>query len=284
MPCSSGGYLQFNGTITLCGKLEEFPENRRTLYFPSSSNISFSLNDYPKFRFAFKFVDNCYNVTFLEQNASFVIEPSDSQLKCHFKIHLPFGNKVRLKLRLNGDDVKSAAENVVESYRTIKKSVEGKFSFSDLKMDDFFSSSSDVSFPSERCSGILVEIVNRLNEKWEQCVSLATENSGYTLTSSDNVLLIRLSKQSANSFDDIRSFKPSSKHKLSLEYSAEPIDTIVSQCAFGWILAGQFCLSPFNELLSWQDAENYCNAQSGHLASIQNENEQQLIDAMLLNR
>lgn len=264
----------------MCGKLEEFPENRRILYFPSFSNTSFIVNAHPKFKFAYKLVDNCYNITFLERNGTFMIESTELPLKCHFKIHLPFGNRIKLKLHLEGDD---GHADIEESRKEIKKSSAGKFNYSDLKLDDF---SSDVTLPSQpsNCNGILVEIANRLNEKYEHCINFFSENSEHALTSSDNVLLIQLTKHSTSLFKDTQKFKTKMKRIITLEYSAEPIETIVSSCAFGWILAGRFCLSTFNELLSWQEAENYCIILNGHLASIHSENEQKLIDAMLLNR
>lgn len=286
VPCSSGGFLRFNETITMCGKLEELPENRRTLYFPSSANTTLSVYNYPKFKFIYKLVDHCYNVTFLERNSTFFIEPTNLALKCHFKIHLPFGNQIKLKIRLAGDADKSVVSDQNVLYRKINQSV-GKFNYSDLKPDEF-ALSSDTPTPSEsqKCAGLLIETVNRFNENWSLCIaqSEALESKAFELTSTDNVLLIRITKQPRKTLQDKQNNEKSWDPTISLEYSAVPIETIVSQCAFGWVLVGQFCLSTFTELLPWQGAENYCNALGGHLASIQSENEQKLIDEMLLNR
>ena len=290
VPCSNGGFLQFNKSITICGKLEELPESRRILYFKSYANTTWSVFNYPKVYFVYKLVDHCYNITFLERNSSFVIEPTLLALKCHFKIHLPFGNQIELKLRLNGS--KGDEQNFL--YNEIKLR-EGKFNYSDLSLDDF-SLTNDFSLPNESfgCVGVLVEIINRLNEKWNQCIaqSEASRNFAYTLKSSDNVLFVRITK-THNTDDNKVSMLDSTKNKfdvngtspsISLEYSAVPIANIASQCAFGWILVGQFCLSTFNELMTWQSAESYCIDLGGHLASIRSEREQQLLDQMLLNR
>lgn len=269
VPCSSGGFLQFNRTISMCGKLEEFPESRRTLYFHSFANTTLSVVNHPKFHFVYKLVDHCYNVTLLERNSSFVIRPTHLALKCHFKIHLPFGNRVRLRLRLLDDIVDE--RNV--SYQAINMST-GSADYRELSVDDF---SSDVVTTGEStsCEAISIEIGNRHNERWSQCAS--AKNFAFEMTSTDNVLLIRITKR-------LEQNKGETSSRIGLEYSSVPIESIVSQCDFGWIMVGQFCLSTFGELLPWQAAESFCNELGGNLASIRNENEQQMIDEMVLNR
>lgn len=306
MPCGNGGYLQFNRTVSMCGKLEEFPENRRTLYFKSYANTTLSTYNYPKFHFVYKLVDYCYNVTLLDRNSSFVMQPTNLALKCHFKIHLPFGNQIRLSLRLNGD-ITDKEQEFVEKEIVMKRSNENqmfverserKINYSNIHFDDF-PLSSDAAFMSESsasCVGILIEIINRRNERWSECVRQTGESgavAAFTLTSSDNVLLIRITKSSQKDVMNSsisNSTKAAHKNELvvrssiSLDYSAVPIEAIVSQCAFGWVLVGQFCLSTFNEIWSWDEAESKCRNLGGHLASIQNDYEQQLVDELLLNR
>lgn len=275
VPCKSGGYIKFNGTITMCGKLEELPENRRMLHFSSFSNVTLSVRNNPKFKFEYKFVDDCYNVSFFDRNGSYTIKLSDSQLKCHFKIHLPFGAQITLRL-----EEKSVATN--SSDKTIEKNTDG--TISDW-LDELSFDSEVVSSNKSNCTGVLVEIRNRLNDNWRQCItSSESENTTFSLNSSDNVLWLRFSKQTTSLVKDSQTVKSRQLESVVFQYSAETIETIVSQCAFGWILAGKFCVSTFNELLTWQDAENYCTNINGHLASIQNENEQKMIDALLLNR
>lgn len=279
----------------MCGKLEELSESRRTLYFKSYANTTWSVFNYPKVYFVYKLVDHCYNITFLERNSSFVIEPTLLALKCHFKIHLPFGNQIELKLRLNGNVGKE--QNFLHSEIKLR---EGKFNYSDLNLDDF-SLTTDFFLSNESfiCVGVLVEIINRFNEKWNQCIaqSEANKDFAYTLKSSDNVLFVRITKShntedkkvlmldstkvsNNNNKNDENGLGPS----ISLEYSAVPSANVASQCAFGWILVGQFCLSTFNELMTWQSAESYCIDLGGHLASIRSESVQQMVDQMLMNR
>lgn len=295
VPCSSSGFLQFNQSIKICGKLEELPESRRTLYFHSYANTTWNLYNHPKVYFVYKLVDHCYNVTLLDRNNSFVIQPTFLALKCHFNIHLPFGNQIELKLRLND----YGAEN--NSPLTEIKLSKGRFNYSELNLDDF-SLTSDFSLVNEvtRCSGILIEIINRLNEKWNQCItpSETHQSFSFTLKSSDNVLFIRVTKKhnetkERHKLSEITTSSTNIEKQgneiplgpsISLEYSAVPIRSIASQCAFGWILVGQFCLSSFTDLMTWQDAETHCNELNGHLASIRSESEQQMIDKMLMNR
>lgn len=262
VPCSSGGFLQFNRTVKMCGKLEEFPHNRRTLYFHSFANTTLSVYNQPRFHIIYKLVDHCYNVSFLARNGTFVIQPTHLALKCHFKIHLPFGNQIKLHLSLTDAGISNgtSVQNII--YEDIKKS-EGRFNYNNLNFDDF-SPPSDVTMSRSEthCVGVLVELMNHSNEKWSQCINKADNRIRYSLTSTDNVLLIRISKPQqvgAVSMNPV----------ISLEYSAIPIESIVSQCAFGWILVGQFCMSTFNKRLSWQKAEEFCNDLGGHLPTIQ---------------
>lgn len=276
VPCSGGGFLQFNRTMKMCGKLEEFPHNRRTLYFHSLANTTLSVYHKPTFLIVYKPVDHCYNVTFLERNGSFVIQPTHLALKCHFKIHLPFGNQIKLELHLTGAD---AVGTPIDRHEDIRRR-DGKYSYNDLNFDEF-SLSSEVAAvhelgESDECGGVLIEIVNHLNVKWSQCVTKPDNRLGYLLTSPDNMLWIRVKKAHAA--------ETSLSPVISLQYSALPIESIVSQCAFGWISIGQFCMSTFNKLLTWQSAEEFCNDLGGHLPSIQSDTEQHLVDMMLQNR
>lgn len=72
---------------------------------------------------------------------------------------------------------------------------------------------------------------------------------------------------------------------LIVTYLAEPIPDIVSQCPYGSVSlkTGQ-CLTIVNEMLNWEDAEEYCAQNGGHLASIDSYHTQTLIDTILINR
>lgn len=308
VPCTSNGFINFNNTIRLCGKLEELTDSQRTLYFHSFSNTIFNIYNYPKFHFIYKLVDFCYNITLLDHNSSFVIQPTSRlALKCHFKIHLPFGNEIALKLRLNSDanmptsPTSTTKTTIIRDIhmKRITQDDEHPLLLDYIKIEDEFielenflpnSGATFASHTNNDCNGILIEIVNRMNEMWSECLEDNLDPAAkieYKLTSSDNVLLIRMTKKSKFSSTTVhnRELKDEqiSNMLINLEYTAVPIDNIVSQCAFGWILIGQYCMVQFTELKTWDEAESKCNTLGGHLASINSDNEQHLIDMFLLN-
>lgn len=291
VPCDSGGFLRFNNTILMCGKLEEFPLDQRTLYFDSYVNTILSTYNHPKFNLIYQLVDYCYNTTILERNGSFIVQPNNLALKCHFKIHLPYGNRIRLNLKLGKKSGKSEENSKIEEIRFTKSDDDVKSSSS---VDNFLISAENSFFDSNsiQCDDVIIEIITRHDGKWSECIkkSMNHRNVIYSLTSTDNVLMIRITKSNQRQNDIWRRSTnhlisdTSSYPDINIDYSAEPIDSIVSQCAFGSISVGLFCLFSFNELRQWHDAENVCRTYGGHLASIKNDFEQKMIDEMILNR
>lgn len=293
VPCQEGGYVQFNQTIKMCGKLEEISEEQRTIYFKSFANTKISTFNYPKFNFIYKLVDTCYDVQLMEPNNSFSVKPTHTTLECYFKIHLPFGYQISLKLFANqlennnnlstGMDENSLTVETIE-LSAIKKSKNNIFNNEIDATARHWESSNG----AQNCLGLLIEIVNRVNERWIRCLNSSSIKQMYKLISSDNVLDVRVRKQHSNHPSIDPSTTNSSNNinvpTLHLEYSAIAIESIVSQCAFGWILVGQFCVAAVNEMMTWQQSENYCNQKGGHLTSIRSENEQVLVDKLLLNR
>lgn len=298
VPCSSGGYVRFDETTKLCGKFEELSDAQRTLYFHSFSSMTVNTFNYPKFNFIYKLVDYCYNITLLGQNGSFVIEPTHSlALKCHFKIHLPFGNGIALKLRHQLDaNAPTITKEIQLSRQSLPTRVKERSmnyvrNANNIVELENFSPNADASaflnYEDIDCDGILVELMNRMNEQWSECLlNSLDENVEFALTLPDNVLLIRIAKHITKSTTaNIDSDGVISKSTaITLEYTAVPDERIVSQCAFGWILVDQYCITAFNELLSWQQAESHCATLGGHLAAISNDLHQHFIDNMLLNR
>jgi hypothetical protein len=208
-------------------------------------------------------------------------------LKCHFKIHLPFGNKIALKLHLqnnkkDGDNVPTIVREIqlkhTSNDNVLARNDDGNDEFIEL---DNFTPNIDATFRNHvnvPCDGFFIEIINRMNEMWSECASGSNKNMEYHLTSSDNVLHIRITKQRQQlSSTNVQQL-------INLAYTAVAIENIVSQCAFGWLLIGQYCVASFNELKTWEHAESSCNVHGGHLASISSEHDQYLIDKMLLNR
>lgn len=289
VPCTSGGFIRFNNSITLCGKLEELSDSQRTLYFHSFSSTTVTIFNYPKFHFIYKLVDYCYNISLLDQNSSFVMQPAlYSALKCHFKIHLPFGNRIALKLRLEVDAKAPTKTHKIELSRQTTMAAAGeKRSMNYNPNDEFvelenYSPIAEMSaFDASYCDdGISIELLDRMNQRWSECLLKSFEtNVEVTLTLPDNLLMIRIAKHIT-----MKSTNANTDMLINLEYAALPIEEVVSQCAFGWILVDQYCVSAFDELLTWQQAENRCNDLGGHLAAINNDHEQHVVDNMLLNR
>lgn len=269
----------------MCGKLEEFPLDQRTLYFDSYVNTVLSTYNHPKFYLVYQLVDYCYNTTILDRNSSFNVQPINLALRCHFKVHLPYGNRIKLTLQI-GRSAKSPP--VVKEISLIKSDqiADGEAM---QTSDNFLITPPDL-YPTH-CDDVVIEIMTRHNGGWSECIGKSKIHSNvvYSLTSTDNVLMIRITKSnqqndiwrsSASSLNDDDSSYPD----IDIDYSAEPIENIVSQCAFGSISVGLFCLWSINELRQWNEAEETCKSFGGHLASIKSDYEQKMIDEMLLNR
>lgn len=117
----------------ICGKLEELPVDSRTLYFrhqqqqqPQSegavdsgqvdgvlgmatSEVLLAAVNRAVFSVAFRTVDACYNTTLTEPSRSIrVRSPSggvgEEPLECYFKIHLPYGYRIKINIVTNFRD------------------------------------------------------------------------------------------------------------------------------------------------------------------------------------
>lgn len=274
VPCDGGGYLQVNGSIKMCGKLEEITDNRRVFY--TNTNLAIKAFNFPNFLFIYKLEDYCYNITLQNQNDSFVILPEHIRSKCHLKIHLPYGNQISLKLWFEDITLK---QNVVSKHINLNRKFDEKTSKLDEKLNqnDFHADARSAN-KSSNCTGIWVEIFNRQMEGWTECFTF-TIPTYYTLPSTDNILFIHITSAFRPSQISTSAF-PS----IILEYTSVPIEEVVSQCAYGFILLGQSCVSVFYERLTWKNAEYKCNDFGGHLASIRDNGQQFKADQMLLNR
>lgn len=72
---------------------------------------------------------------------------------------------------------------------------------------------------------------------------------------------------------------------LRMSYRAEPIESVVGVCEFGWVVLRQFCITALEGVkLPWTQAEVECSRKGGHLASIRSEQDQKILDNLLVNR
>lgn len=309
VPCINGGYISIGNAALLCGKLEDLTLSERTYYFASHRDTNVRLHKYPLFSFNYELVDYCYNTTLTHQNSSYFLQPKTS-LECNFKIHLPYGNRIELKLVTN-------LLNVTEAYSEFEYSE----TFVEPEFVDLSLPQTDVASKSKHCYGIFVRIEDTDTSKyWTECITAYSPTKNYNIISTGNTLILRVSKTSYSSSSTSPSSPPSSKSSSSLssipstssyslthssqlspqqslgvsnsvqgpsllfEYVALPITQLVSQCAFGWVAAHQFCITSVDEAATWHHAEMECRKRGGHLASIRSEQEQRIIDYLLLNR
>lgn len=323
VPCINGGFIAIGDRSELCGKLEDLSINERTYYFTTTySNTSVRAHNFPMFSLTYQLVDYCYNITLVEQNSSNYLQPK-STLECNFKIHLPYGNRIELRLVTNINKklimMNHNASDTIRIDNSFKRSYmyrnfenSGSFvepEFLDLNVpqqqqqssngyDTTYSSYSN-SANAKQCyksGGIIVQIDDTKSNSWSHCIDANSPTKNFNIISSGNTLVVRLTKASASSASStlIQSHRLADvketittqveEPSILLEYVALPINRLVSQCAFGWIAAQQFCVTAIEQLLPWHYAELECKKLGGHLASVRSEREQKLIDNLLLNR
>ncbi|KAJ6638368.1 Galactose-specific lectin nattectin, partial [Pseudolycoriella hygida] len=267
VPCINGGYVSIGENNFLCGKLEDLSLSERTYYFSYHQNTSVALNNHPMFSLNYKLVDYCYNITLTEQNSSYYMQPKAS-LECYFKIHLPYGNRVELNLITN-------LRNASDIY--LRNSYESSGEFVEPEFLDLSIPQSDTG-KMKHCHGILVQLDDMKQKPWMHCVNAYSATRKFNIISSGNVLVIKVMKTASHQLSETVQ-GPS----LYFEYVALPIPHIVSQCAFGWVAVQQNCITAIESPMSWHYAEIECKKIGGHLASVQSEREQRVIDHLLLN-
>lgn len=285
VPCDNGGYVIFTDQSYLCGKLEDLNANERTYYFPLHQNTNVIMHRSPLFSLTFKLVDYCYNMTLTERNNSILLEPKDV-LECYLKIHLPYGNQIELNLFVNY--YKRTANGIATKYTQTVDAVSGAtgsiidYEYVDLNASQATPANSRY---GNDCQGIWIRVEDVDDKLWTNCVYGNTAARRYAFRSMANSMIIRVSKDAfdRDDFDD-GDRTAMATPSMYIEYRALPISDIVSQCAFGWVAVHQFCITAMEKALPWTMAEGECKKLGGHLASIKSEREQQIIDALLLNR
>lgn len=299
IPCTTGGYLEFiDGTSNqvkhkLCGKLEELQLNERTFHLELNNRTSIQVQNHPIFYLNYEIVEFCYNLTISNQSASYYLKPMNS-MQCQFRIHLPYGNKINLSLWMNHMNMSSYGHLNQQLIDDVDDE------FLDLSVQQSDSKISDIKF---NCNGLLIEISDD-KHRWQYCNKVFGVFRKFTLISSSNILIITITRIELNeSIDDddttgalinlnqtvissmdgvqVNDFKYPS---LYFEYHSKGIPDIVSQCAFGWIQMDQFCVSPVERMLTWDQAESECVRLNGHLAIIRSDSDQKIIDSLIKNR
>ncbi|GAB0092216.1 C-type lectin-like [Sergentomyia squamirostris] len=263
VPCSEEGFVELKKNRRLCGKLEELPHNERTYYFADHTNTSLRVYNHAYFAIDYKIVDYCYNVTLSQRNQTFFLQPMGS-LECSFKIHIPYGYKINLMLTLN-------AHNVTETT---------KQEFVELANQLSHNNATETMCAIKEDSLHVKVFDPKMDRRWMHCYAEYSTSRKISMISSDNLLIVSVQKFNTKFLGDSLVYLPS----LQVEYSAQSIESIVSQCAFGWIAYQHFCISTIEDRLhTWTDAESECQRRSGHLVSVKSEQEQKILDGLVLN-
>ncbi|XP_060519804.1 uncharacterized protein LOC132698003 isoform X2 [Cylas formicarius] len=239
-----------NKPTKLCGKLEELAEAERHIHFPSifRSQPFMHLHGKPTFSVSYRLVDYCYNVTFVSRNGSFELRPT-GELQCTFKIYLPYGNRIALKLQIGDSSTRESPDTVLN--------------FQDLKNGLI------------ECDGLLTQLQDGTST-WSHCTKPGDAERQIEIVSKENKISLKVFVRNIGS--------NSGALGLRMSYRADAVEEIVGPCDFGWIAVNQFCVAtPEQVRLTWTDAEGECVRRGGHLLSIRSERDQNMVDRLLFN-
>ncbi|KAL4705986.1 hypothetical protein ACJJTC_004965 [Scirpophaga incertulas] len=243
VPCATGFIRFAPNTPTLCGKLEQIPyPNRKFLYSSSSKNPTIELHGRPSFAAIYRLVDHCHDVLLTARNGSFEIGPT-TKLFCSYKIHLPYGNRVALRLQM-GTGPMSAKENDV----------------SNIIHEDILAS----------CKGMEL-VLEDGGSRWNHCSQPGDPLRSVQIISEGNSVRLNISVLAK-------------KNWLKVWWMDKAVEEVMGHCDYGWVLSGDFCISAIRETKrAWRQAEAECMRLGGHLASVLNERQQQIMDTMLIH-
>ncbi|CAF4926780.1 unnamed protein product [Pieris macdunnoughi] len=239
VPCSSG-YIRFApNTPTICGKLEQIPLQSRRYLYQSSSKPELELHGRPTFAAIYRLVDHCHDVLLTARNGSFDVGPT-VKLICSYKIHLPYGNRVALRLQM-GTKPNENSNVVHEESKVFCKGME-------LTLQDG-------------------------DSRWKHCSQPGDPLRSVQIISEGNSIRLNVS---------ILAKKNSSAMWLKVWWMDKPMEDMVGNCEFSWIASGDFCVSAIRDIKkTWRQAEAECVKLGGHLASLADEHQQQILDQLL---
>lgn len=244
VPCSTG-YIRFSPANTLCGKLEQIPpQNRKYLY--SGSRDSVEIHGRPSFAAVFRQVDHCHDVLLMGRNGSFEVGPT-TKLLCSYKIHLPFGNRVALRLQMGAGSMIVKDNDV-----------------SNIIHED----------AQALCRGMELSLQNG-ESRWRHCSQPSDPLRNVQIVSEGNYIRLNIS---------VLAKKNTSAMWLKVWWMDKPIEEIMGHCDYGWVLSGDFCISVVREgKKAWRQAEGECEKRGGHLASVLSDRQQGVMDQLLIN-
>lgn len=242
VPCAKGGIKYSQNTTELCGKLEQISMDNRK-YYTENSDAVIQIRGRPTFAVTFRIVDYCHEVFLIERNGSFVVGPTE-KIWCSFTIHLPYGNKVAIRLEIATGPLSNSN------------------SLSVIKED-----SDDIN-----CKGIALTLEDG-DSVWKHCSKPGDPLRNVQIVSEENLLRLNISIMR----------KRESDMWVKLWWMDKPIDEVIGKCEYGWVAAGGFCIAAHRERKSWIQAENDCKQKGGHLASILSDRQQRVVDQLLIH-
>ncbi|CAB3221875.1 unnamed protein product [Arctia plantaginis] len=247
VPCANGFIRFAPNTPTLCGKLDQIPlPNKKFLYSSSSKNPAIELHGRPTFAAVYRLVDHCHNVLLTARNGSFEVGPT-VKLICSYEIHLPYGNRVALRLQM-GTGPKNTRENDLSNI--IHEDVQALCRGMELSLEDGES-------------------------RWRHCSQPGDPLRSVQIVSEKNSVRLNIS---------VAAKKNTSAMWLKVWWMDKAVEETVGHCDYGWVLSGDFCISAVREAKkAWRQAEAECARLGGHLASVLNERQQQIMDQMLIH-
>ncbi|KAL0822201.1 hypothetical protein ABMA28_004331, partial [Loxostege sticticalis] len=246
VPCAAGFIRFAPNTPTLCGKLEQIPPpSRKFMYSSSSKNPAIELHGRPSFAATYRLVDHCHDILLTARNGSFEVGPA-VKLFCSYHIHLPYGNRVALRLQM-GTGPKSKENDL-----------------SNIIHEDVLA----------LCRGMELTLEDG-ESRWKHCSQPGDPLRSVQIISEANSVRLNIS---------VLAKKNSSAMWLKVWWMDKAMEDVVGHCDYGWVLSGDFCISAVREAKrAWRQAEAECVRLGGHLASVLNERQQQVMDQMLIH-
>lgn len=124
------------------------------------------------------------------------------------------------------------------------------------------------------CRGMQLTLQNA-DSIWRHCSQPGDPLKSVQIVSKNNSVTLNIS---------IAAKRNSSAMWLKVWWMDKAVDEIVGHCDYGWVLSGDFCISAVRETKrAWRQAEAECVRLGGHLASVLNERQQQILDRTLIN-
>ncbi|XP_026811687.1 uncharacterized protein LOC113552887 isoform X1 [Rhopalosiphum maidis] len=263
VPCKRGR-LQVFGHQPVCGKLEDLREADRHYVLDAGRSppptITSTVGRYA-FSIVYRLAANCFDNDVAQQNGTVVFTPGS---ECRYKVTQPYGYRLRLLINSVpfGHQTADADVAVTADYDHVATTAKP------MTIDTL-----PIHQSTTTCPGTLFRLTDGA-VGWFYCAPVDGPKRQMSMVSETNVVLMESSSASMH------------VPTLVVSYRAEPIPEVVSQCPYGSVsLRAGRCLTIINELLNWEDAEEYCtqNGGGGHLASIDSHRTQMLIDTILIN-